>query len=253
MRFNCVGAALLPVAAIAQIFPVPEGDYKVQWANKELVDYSRVDPFNATHQRRMMISRFTPVPNKECIKTCRTPYMTPNVAKIEDDILTEYLGDIGWPHGALAKLDVEMCCEVKKGHGSHNNGRKAPTLLFGTGLNTTRLFYTATAQHLAALGYEVIVMDHPYETDVVEFPDGEVIFGGHIGRDPNNTAELQRLCLMSSTSARHCTSDNPSAARRQRQPWPTRRVSQRALTSTGRSGVGLYALACRGHSSPSAP
>lgn len=189
MRFTTIATGLLPATALAQVLPVPKSDYKVQWASKELVDEKRQDPFNATHPRRMMISQFTPVPNDECVKTCKLPYMPPKIAKIEDAILTEYLGDVGWPHGVLAGLEVEMCCEAEdKGH---HHRPKLPRLLFGTGLNTTRLFYTATAQHIAALGYEVVVMDHPYETDVVQFPDGEIIIGGRIGRDPNNTAELQ--------------------------------------------------------------
>lgn len=174
-------AALLPTA-LAQVFPVPEG-YKVQWKNTELVDSSRQDPFNSTHARRMMVSQFQPV--TDCKKTCTTPYMTPQMASIQDDILTDYLGDIGWPAGLLSGLEVEFCCEAEE------EKRKFPKILFGTGLNTTRAFYTSTAQHLAALGYEIIVMDHPYETDVVEFPDGEIIFGGAIGRDPEDIEEIQ--------------------------------------------------------------
>ena len=192
MKLHAIATAFLPATGLAQVFPVPKGDYKVQWTSRELVDKNRQDPFNATHLRRMMISQFTPVPNAACLKTCRVPYMPSEIAEIEDAIFTDYLGDVGWPAGALARLEVEMCCKVvDHHHRPHKPTKKLPTILFGTGNNTTRLLYTGTAQHLAALGYEVIVMDHPYETDVVQFPDGEIIFGGRIGRDPNNTAELQ--------------------------------------------------------------
>jgi pimeloyl-ACP methyl ester carboxylesterase len=34
-------------------------------------------------------------------------------------------------------------------------------------------------------------MDHPYETDVVVFPNGEIVFGGRIASNPNNTASLE--------------------------------------------------------------
>jgi pimeloyl-ACP methyl ester carboxylesterase len=187
ISINRMAAALLPATALAQVFPAPPGDFRVHLAHTELIDESRLDPFNDTHVRRIMVSQFTPVPNHECVRTCKVPYMSAELSKFEDDIFYEYYGDIGWPGQVLDKLELETCCEVKKG--SHKV--TYPTVFLDTGLNTTRLFYTGTAQHIASLGYEVILLDHPYETDVVQFPDGEIIFGGHIGRDPNNTAVLQ--------------------------------------------------------------
>lgn len=109
------------------------------------------------------------------------------IAAIEDDIISAYLGSVGWPHGLLSTLQLELCCETHP----HARREKFPTILFGTGLNTTRLAYSATGQQLASLGYEVIIMDHPYETDVVQFPDGEIIFGGRIIPDFNNTASIE--------------------------------------------------------------
>lgn len=179
MKAFGIVATLLPAAALAAIFVPPTGEYKVHWESSELTDHNRLDPFNSSHPRRMMISRFSPVPASHCKKTCRVPYMPSAIASIEDDILNAYLGDAGWPKDVLAGLELELCCE-KHEHQEH----KFPKLLFGTGLNTTRLFYSATAQHLASRGYEIIVMDHPYETDVVQFPDGEIVFGGRITKDP---------------------------------------------------------------------
>jgi pimeloyl-ACP methyl ester carboxylesterase len=40
--------------------------------------------------------------------------------------------------------------------------------------------YSFTAQNLAGMGYEVITMDHTYESNVVRFPDGSKIYGGRI-------------------------------------------------------------------------
>jgi pimeloyl-ACP methyl ester carboxylesterase len=116
------------------------------------------------------------------------------MSSIEDAIITAFLGaDIGWPRGVLATLELEVCCKVRNRltPNSHDHGTKPrPTLLLGPGLNTTRLLYSASAQHLASLGYEVIVTDHPYETDAVQFPDGSVILGGRVPRDPNATEAL---------------------------------------------------------------
>lgn len=190
---NMKTTTVIPLAlqisiAAAQLLPHPDGPYKIQWANTELVDSSRTDPFNATHARRMMISHFTPVPADQCTQMCTVPYMPEEIAKIEDEIFVEYLRkkNATWPSGTLQGLEMEVCCEVATADTASKT--KFPTLLFGPGLNTTRLFYSSTGQHLASKGYEVIVMDHPYETDVVQFPNGEIIFGGAIGKDPNDMA-----------------------------------------------------------------
>ncbi|KAI0539593.1 hypothetical protein GGR58DRAFT_512290 [Xylaria digitata] len=180
-------AALAATTTLAQVFPSPGGPFKVQWQNKELVDADRVDPFNASHSRRMVISHFTPIADKYCTRTCRVPYMPEEIATIEDDILAYAFADYGWPQGLLSGLEVDVCCGVSK----RANVSKFPILLFGTGLNTTRLWYTDFAMEIASLGYQVIVMDHPYETDVVLFPDGEIIFGGSVSNDPNNLTAIE--------------------------------------------------------------
>jgi hypothetical protein len=184
--------ALLGLAR-AQVLPAPKGRFTSQWTNHELIDESRQDPFNETSVRRIMISKFAPVPKEKCVKTCTVPYMPPEIAAIEDDIVVEYLAArnlTGWPPNVFAGLEVEVCCKKAK-----DCKEKYPTILLGTGLNTTRLFFTATAQTIAALGYEVIVMDHTYETDVVQFPDGEIVFGGHVGRSEDMDELLKELQL----------------------------------------------------------
>ncbi|GAP88197.1 putative PAF acetylhydrolase family protein [Rosellinia necatrix] len=189
MALTVLFATLAATAALAQVFPCPGGPYKVRWENKELVDAGRADPFNASHLRRVLVSHFTPVAGAHCARACRLPYMPPRVAAIEDDILTSAFQDLGWPAGLLAGLEVDVCCETS-GH-AEAAAAEFPVVLFGTGLNTTRLWYTDFAMEIASLGYQVIVMDHPYETDVVLFPDGEIVFGGAISNDPNNLTALE--------------------------------------------------------------
>lgn len=180
-------AALAATTVFAHVFPSPGGPFQVQWDNKELVDKDRVDPFNSSHSRRLMISHFTPVAEKHCKRTCRVPYMPEQVAGIEDEILEAAFLDFGWPLGLIGGLELDVCCEVSQA----SKGRHFPTILFGTGLNTTRLFYTAFAREISSMGYQVIVMDHPYETDVVQFPDGEIILGGSIVGDVNNPGPIE--------------------------------------------------------------
>lgn len=170
----------------ALVFPLPaDAPYQVQWTSTELVDPDRPDPYNASHPRRIMFSQFTPIPKRDCLKTCHVPYMSSFMGSVEEAIFDAFLGDdIGWPKGLLADLELEVCCKVRKP--SHNKNKKNHrTIIYDTGLNTSRLLYSAAAQNLAATrGYEIIIVDHPYDTDAVVFPDGSVIYGGRVPRDP---------------------------------------------------------------------
>ncbi|KAK3386638.1 Alpha/Beta hydrolase protein [Podospora didyma] len=213
------GIFKLPAAA-AGVFPEPPTPFQVKWESLELTDVNRMDPYNATHPRRLMISKFSPVPRPACLGTCRVPYMSQRVASAEEDLLdlfVDYIsqGKTKWPRGALAESWMQVCCkEVTKdrnnnsvyddddGHGhGHVPQKKLPTVLFGSGFNISRLFYSGTAQHLAGMGYEVITMDHPYESNVVEFPsDGTVILGGR--PDPANTSALEFALNVRAADAR---------------------------------------------------
>ncbi|KAH8796356.1 hypothetical protein BGZ57DRAFT_960904 [Hyaloscypha finlandica] len=137
----------------------PKGPFNVSFSNHELVDKSRKDPWNldTIPQRRIMISEFSPV-SGDCSKTKTIPYMSPTVAGAEDNILLPY----GWPAGIL--------------------------VLFSGGLNTTRFFYSAIAQEVASRGFNALTIDHPFETDIVEFPDRTIAYGGH-----TNTSDLSSI------------------------------------------------------------
>jgi hypothetical protein len=36
------------------------------------------------------------------------------------------------------------------------------------------------AQEVASQGFTVITLDHPFDTDIVEFPDGFIAYGGNV-------------------------------------------------------------------------
>ena len=187
-------AGILKLAAAA-VFPEPQTPFQVTWESLELTDLDRPDPYNETHPRRLMISKFSPIPRPACSETCRVPYISETAASIQDDLLDFFLdfvskGETRWPKGVFVETEMEVCCEVNKDPNSDGHaGGKFPTVLFGSGFNISRLFYSGTAQHLAGMGYEVIVMDHPYESNVIEFPDGTIILGGR--PDPASNESLE--------------------------------------------------------------
>lgn len=57
--------------------------------------------------------------------------------------------------------------------GKHHNGY--PLLIFSPGYERTRLLYGALAQAVAKAGYVVVTIDHPYDADIILYPDGKII------------------------------------------------------------------------------
>ncbi|CAO2650042.1 Nn.00g013340.m01.CDS01 [Neocucurbitaria sp. VM-36] len=149
------------------------GPYGVSYREYELVDSSRMDPFNASHVRRIMVSQLDPVPKSKCQFT-KIPYFLPEVARAEDEVLSVY----EYPTGTFSQFYLKVCTST--GHRDSGCEKEFPIALFSPGLNTTRLFYSAMAQEVASHGFTVFTIDHPYDTDVVVFPDGDVIFGGRV-------------------------------------------------------------------------
>jgi hypothetical protein len=68
-----------------------------------------------------------------------------------------------------------------------------PLLIVSPGFGESRLQYSLTAQYIASYGYEVILVDHPGDAIVVEFPDGAIVLGfsSSTGTIPQRVAVLQ--------------------------------------------------------------
>jgi dienelactone hydrolase len=167
----------LPLS-LAVLLPKPSGPYKLTLTNTQLTDPHRLDPWHldTITNRRIMISRYDPIPASACRQSKKIPYMSPGVVAAEDEILEPY----GWPVGVLGGIEMSICVSSTKT--SHPN-EKLPIVIFSPGLNTTRFYYSFLAQEVASRGYSVILIDHPFETDIVEFPDGTVAYGGYFSSE----------------------------------------------------------------------
>lgn len=164
------------------ILPPGNGPYSTTLHTTELIDTSRLDPFNSTHNRRLMISTFTPHPKTQCNQTL-VPYFPPVVARVQNEILGEY----DYPP-IFGDFYLETCRDLQdtstkyryQTHQHQSQHGEFPLALLSPGLNTSRLFYSSLAQTLASHGFLVVTLDHPYDVDVCEFPNGDVIYGGRI-------------------------------------------------------------------------
>ena len=173
------------------ILPTGSGRFNSTLHITELVDSSRVDPYNSTHLRRIMISRFDPVQPHDCGSTQLVPYFPPIVAATEDAILAPY----DYPTGLWGQLQLQVCSGTGTGttESDRHEAGEFPLVLFSPGLNTTRLWYSILAQEIASRGYTVVTVDHPYDVDVVQFPDGTVVYGGAVTKPVNgSTASVEQ-------------------------------------------------------------
>ncbi|KAF2446733.1 PAF acetylhydrolase family protein [Karstenula rhodostoma CBS 690.94] len=143
-----------------------------------LTDQRRVDPFTKDGRaRRIMVSGFSPV--SVCRHSHLEAYMPPSTANFEDEKFAAY----GLPNGTSQSLGLKGC--TANGAPRYCSSKTLPLVLFSGALGTSRTIYHSMLQSVAAAGYFVVSVDHPYDADIVEFPNGTIITGVDI-----NDAEL---------------------------------------------------------------
>ncbi|ETS73825.1 hypothetical protein PFICI_14771 [Pestalotiopsis fici W106-1] len=181
---------LQSAVANAVTLPTPNGPFSVGLFTTALSDTSRMDPYapaDAPRLRKLMVSVFMPMDNatSQCVPEL-VPYMTPLVAA-DYDILAM---SAGLPNGTFSELNMKLCKSLPLAgcaRGRRDIRRAAqisrPLLLFSPGFGQSRLVYNAMAQSLASEGYIVASIDHPYDANVVEYPDGSYVTAANISSD----------------------------------------------------------------------
>jgi len=151
--------------------------YDVVIASTSLTDHDRLDPYAADGRARsIMVSSFSPV------NTCRQKNVVSYMPAATTSFMDDKFGAYGLPNGSFQSLNLESCNETATRGRACSSG-SLPLVLFSGALSTSRYLYSAMLQSLAATGYTVLSIDHPYDADFVEFPDGTVITGVEIDSD----------------------------------------------------------------------
>jgi predicted dienelactone hydrolase len=150
--------------------------YDVTVASASLTDHSRLDPYaNNSSPRSVVVSSFYPVTH--CRRRKIDSYMPPATANFMD---TKF-GAYGLPNGSFQSLGLETC--VTPARQDACSSHSLPVVLFSGALATSRHLYNAMLQNIASAGYLVLSIDHPYDADMVEFPDGTIVTGVEIDSD----------------------------------------------------------------------
>ncbi len=161
-----VGAWVLPAVPT---LPPPDGRFAVGTAIHRWTDAARDEPHTAdSHDRRSVIAQaWYPAPRRERPSDARRlPYidggdaMPPQVS--------------GLPGFLLRRYD-EVDSHAEHAAPLASRDRPWPVVIFSPGYGAPRAVYTGLATRLAARGFVVVVVDHPFESGVTQLPDGRVV------------------------------------------------------------------------------
>lgn len=171
-----LASCLLLAVIEAALFPPPSGNYNTSLTITQLTDYTRRDPYAPTPQpRSLMVSIFQP-------RACTAKpisYMDPVTAAFVDSNVQPGLV---LPPGTFESLGFFNCLTTP-----HHQENQFPLLLFSPGMGDSRLYYSVLAQAVASTGYVVITMDHPYDANIVVYPNNRTVFAANI---TNNEEDL---------------------------------------------------------------
>lgn len=140
----------------------PIGKYTTGTTVIELTDYGRLDPFAPSPSlRELMVSVFYPA-QPSASQTSHAPYLPPKTAALFAD---------GF---GVSKESLQSLIMTSMKGASYDRAETFPIIFFSPGYRVPRLLFSALAENLASYGYLVITVDHPYDSILVEYPDGRI-------------------------------------------------------------------------------
>ncbi|KAL4739550.1 PAF acetylhydrolase family protein [Aspergillus similis] len=156
--------------------PSSTGPCSVTLHASELVDKSRTDPYDPDgHKRSIMVTSFTPV---NCGSISSRSYIPNATARFEDAFFQLF----GVLPGTIESLRIQAQTQTQP---FGLQSRDYPVVLFSPAVGTPRLMYTLLLQEIASHGFAVVAVDHPYDADIVGYPNGRTVLGilGNISTD----------------------------------------------------------------------
>ena len=99
----------------------------------------------------------------------------------------EWIG-AGLPNGSFEKLGLPVGCTLDPKHSSSGECiNDYPLVLFSPAQGSSRLLYSSLVESVVSTGYTVVTIDHPYDVDVVEYPNGTLV----VAKDVSNDTDQQ--------------------------------------------------------------
>jgi hypothetical protein len=151
------------------LIPGPDNGHKYKSAVAEfaLTDTARKDPHAEGEDREIMVSLFMPIPVTSCTGECQHTYMPSTVAKIANN---QTLGN--YNNSVFEKMAYAVCCSSYR----PIDASKIPVVVLEPHTDTSRLLYSNLARYMTANNVAVVLLDHPYDSSIVEFHDGRIVY-----------------------------------------------------------------------------
>ncbi|KAK3390745.1 PAF acetylhydrolase [Podospora didyma] len=154
------------------LLPKPPGKYNVTLTTGPLIDYTRDDPNAPTPTpRALMLSIFQPT---KCAPIVPVPAMPDNVAEYQSQFLQQTFNISADFTFLFLDARLPVCSDhTNRCLFQHDD---FPILLFSTAFSIPRFYYNVLASAIASQGFTVITIDHPYDANILLYPDGHAVF-----------------------------------------------------------------------------
>ncbi|KAF1844102.1 uncharacterized protein K460DRAFT_157641 [Cucurbitaria berberidis CBS 394.84] len=166
---SAMSIALVVLLALFQssraiLIPPPDTKthgFEVAVAQFSLTDTAHKDPYMPTEDRKIMLSLFMPVNRTYCSYACQNSYMPPQTAQVADQ---QFL--LNATEGVFEQMEYMSCC----GATMDIDASKYPVVILEPHVDTSRFLYANLARYMSANGAVVVLIDHPGDASIVQFP-----------------------------------------------------------------------------------
>lgn len=151
-------------------FPKPTGQHLVGTVRYHMIDKDRLDPYDNSLFRELMVQVWYPTSSKNIGKHTHGHYLPevmPHMKKLATDMYH-------FPQGVLDYLLADIKCHAYDGVALLEQKQKFPVIVLCHGLSSMAALHTAQAENLASHGYVVFGINHTFTCSFSIFPDGRM-------------------------------------------------------------------------------
>lgn len=151
-------------------FPKPTGQYPIGTVRYHMIDRDRLDPYDNSLFRELMIQVWYPTSTKNIAGHTHghyLPELMPHMKKLATDMYS-------LPQSILDYLLTDIRCHAYDGVALLEQKQKFPVVVLSHGLSSMAALHTAQAENLASHGYIVFGINHTFNCSFSIFPDGRI-------------------------------------------------------------------------------
>lgn len=215
--------------------PNSYSEYNISLTTGTLTDSSRNDPYAPFPvPRALVVSVFQPA---ICDSTVLVPYMPDDTAKYQTSLLQD-LFQVPAEPSIFLDARLTICSQDPSNVTLIDD---IPILLFSPGYTIPRHYYNFLASAIARKGFTVITIDHPYDANIITYPDGHSVYNPNTTQHP--TAWKEHLPIRAVDASFIIDQLNNATAmaellpNRGHRPFPTDRIAMLGHSLGGAASV----------------